>query len=369
MQYRIGTLLDINGIKGQVIGFIEYYNPLDEGKKWYEYRMKSDDGEWWLSYDDDYNEYSVSWPANDVLGRIGPEWIKVDEGRQVVVRYGGDVDVDPGERATFVEYEDSSQKYTLSVEIWSDGTEYSKGRYVEKQDIKEVGFEKVKSFKSLSSSLSNDTVSKTIKLFVLFFLLIFLTPIMNFFTKSGKNNTDLSKYVDGSVRYIYETSISGNENQKAKVYSFVTPTTLENVAKDIIDGIEGNTESVTQNKDVEDGEIAILTSGEYCLIYHPEEDSQNVYVQVSNRKYNYTSDNAPYRSSNVTTNWYRKHYYSSGYSKDSTTYKKSASAYKMYSGDTIHNIGNGYFDSYSKSVKQSSVNNRHSSGGGISSGK
>ncbi|HBR04691.1 MAG TPA: DUF4178 domain-containing protein, partial [Lachnospiraceae bacterium] len=43
--------------------------------------------------------------------------------------------------------------------------------------------------------------------------------------------------------------------------------------------------------------------------------------------------------------------------------------YTSYSGDTVHNIGNGYFDSYSSSVRQSSINSRNSSSGGVSSGK
>ena len=105
-----------------------------------------------------------------------------------------------------------------------------------------------------------------------------------------------------------------------------------------------------------------------AAIYHPEDNAEKVYVQVSKRKYNYTSDNAPYKSSDSDTTWYRSHYYSSSYSADSSTYH-SPSAYTSYSGDTVHNIGNGYFDSYSSSVRQSSINSRNSSSGGVSSGK
>ena len=101
----------------------------------------------------------------------------------------------------------------------------------------------------------------------------------------------------------------------------------------------------------------------------PEDDPDVVYVQISNRKYNYTSDNAPYHCSKKNTIWYRNHYYSSSYTKDSSSYNDTPSAYNMYNGTTIHNIGNGYFDSYSSSIKQSSVNSRKSSSGGVSSGK
>ena len=136
------------------------------------------------------------------------------------------------------------------------------------------------------------------------------------------------------------------------------------VAKDIINGIEGQTQSVTQEDDMADATIAIVTDKEYCLIYHPEDDASLVYVQISNRKYNYASDNSPYKSSSSTTRWYRSHYYSSSYSSDSSTYKSTPSAYSSYGGDTIHDIGNGYYDSYSSSVRQSSINSRKSSSGG-----
>lgn len=182
-------------------------------------------------------------------------------------------------------------------------------------------------------------------------------------------NKNISKYLEGSEKYVFETSLSGNENQKATVYAYHTLATTDDVAKDIIQGIAGYTESVTQKDDKNNQEIAILTKKEYCLVYHPENEEQKVYVQVSGRKYNYTSDNAPYRISDAGTLWYRNHYYSSGYPSDSSSYKGTPSAYSMYNGTTIHNIGNGYFDSYSSSIRQSSVNSRQSSNGGLSSGK
>ena len=135
MFYRVGTLLNIKGRPGKVIGYIQYENPQDSNKAWTEYRIKTSDGEVWLSCDEIYDEYSVSWPANNVRGRIGPEWHKVDEGKQVVRCAEGDVDVDPGESADFVEYEDVSEEHTLSVEVWEDGSEFSRGEYIEKSDI------------------------------------------------------------------------------------------------------------------------------------------------------------------------------------------------------------------------------------------
>ena len=360
MSYRVGTMLRINDIEGKVIGYIKYANPQDDNKTWVEYRLRTKTGECWLSVDDFYSEYSVSWPANDVRGQIGPEWHKVDDGTQVVQDYGGDVDVDPGERAMFVEYEDEAEERTLSVEIWTDGAEYSKGKYIERGDIVEIGY---------VSTPTNQQQNTLIKVLIVATIAIFvLTSLSSVFSNRKKS---ISKYLDESSSFTYVTSISGNEKQKATVYSYKSgaASTTDDVAKIIISGIEGDTESVTQKDDISNQEIAILTEKEYCLIYHPETSEDEVFVQVSSRKYNYTSDNAPYRSSSSDTTWYRSHYYSSGYSADSASYKSTPSAYTMYNGSTVHNIGNGYFDSYSNSVRQSSVNNRSTSSGGISSGK
>ena len=360
MSYKVGTILNIKGIQGTVIGYITYANQKDGDKEWTEYRLSTSKGECWLSCDDVYKEYSVSWPANTVNGRIGPEWHKVDEGMQVVKASAGDVDVDYGERAAFVEYEDASEDNILSVEMWSDGTEYSKGYYVEKTDIYVMGYKKPKKFSNNMSSI--------IMIIVCFAVVLLFNVIAQMDNSSNSSNKSISKYVKTSSLYTYETSITGQEKQKADVYEFYyTPETTDYVAQDIINGIEGYTQSVTQKDDLDDAEIAIVTDKEYCLVYHAEDDADHVYVQVSSRKYNYTSNNAPYRCSDSDLRWYRSHYYSSSYKSDSVTYKNTPSAYKMYDGDTIHNIGNGYFDSYSSSIRQQSINRRNSSSGGISS--
>lgn len=362
MEYQIGTNLRIRSMNFTVVGFITYANRHDRDKKWTEYRLlTASRQEFWLSMDDEYKEYSLSWPANDVSGRIGPEWHEVDRGEQVVVRYGGDVDVDPGERASFIEYEDAAEDNILSVEIWSDGTEFSKGYYIEMNEIEVTGFTELR---HSGGSSANTIVGAMVSMFlVATFLFIVIGAIAS---TSGKS---IAKYLKDSSSYNYETSITGNAKQKADVYAYYLNSTTDDVAKMIITAIEGNTESVTQADEQENNDIAILTKKEYCLIYHPEDNPDKVYVQISSRKYNYSSDNAPYKSSSRTHTWYRSHYYSSGYTSDVSSYKSTPSAYSNYNGTTIHNIGNGYFDSYSSSIKQSSINSRNSSSGGISSGK
>lgn len=360
MQYNVGTSLNINGLDATVIGFIVYSNPNDGNKKWTDYRLKTSRGECWLSVDDVYNEYSISWPNNSVKGQIGPEWIKVDEGTQVVIKSQGDVDVDNGERASFVEYEDSSKTYTLSVEIWSDGTEFSTGNYINPNSIVVTGYKRTSQQKKSAGQ------GGALLIFMVVAIVLFGSFV---FSAISSGTPRIDDYIKGNSNYEYVTSITGSESQKADVYKYNASDITDNVAKDLIKGIEGETESVTQMDDISNEQIAIVTKKEYCLVYHPEEDPDIVYVQISDRKYNYSSDNAPYHCSKKNTIWYRNHYYSSSYSKDSSSYSDTPSAYSMYNGTTIHNIGNGYFDSYSSSIKQSSVNSRRSSSGGISSGK
>ena len=265
MSYRVGTMLRINDIEGKVIGYIKYANPQDDNKTWIEYRLRTKTGECWLSVDDFYAEYSVSWPANDVRGQIGPEWHKVDDGTQVVQDYGGDVDVDPGERANFVEYEDEAEEKTLSVEIWSDGAEYSRGVYIEPTDIEVLGYKEPK--KTNSKKLVWIFVSVFIGMYV-------LSMLSTIISSSGSNNKAIAKYLKGSSDYYYETTITGNEKQEAMVYSYHplgSESTTDAVAKDIIDGIDGKTESVTQKDDVTDaelpkGEVTISNLG-FSIVY------------------------------------------------------------------------------------------------------
>ena len=71
----------------------------------------------------------------------------------------------------------------------------------------------------------------------------------------NSSNKSISKYVKNSSLYTYETSITGQEKQKADVYEFYyTPKTTDYVAQDIINGIEGYTQSVTQKDDQDDAE-------------------------------------------------------------------------------------------------------------------
>lgn len=362
-KYGIGTVLKIEDKSYKVIGYIVYKNPAD-GCSWIDYRLKSGNSEFWLSVDEHYGEYSLSWPANSG-GTIGPEWKKVDEGEQVVTDYDGSVDVDKGERAGFVEYEDETEEKTLSMEIWEDGTEVSEGYYLDSAEIKVTQHAAAKSAKGGS------------KFGFLLILLIglgaFVVPKLAplLFGFGGGTKTAIADYLkESTFNYQYLTSITGQQKQKAQVYRAMMDMDTATVTRMIIDGIEGQTKNVSQNsEDPSDESISIVTDDEYAIVYKPEEEPDRVYVQVSNRKYAYSTDQPPYKARTSTGSWYRSHYYSSAYKMDAQRFKDIPSSYSMYNGPIVHDLGNGYFDSYASNIRQSNIKNRNSSGGGTSFGK
>ncbi|MEE1070881.1 MAG: DUF4178 domain-containing protein, partial [Cellulosilyticum sp.] len=124
---------------------------------------------------------------------------------------------------------------------------------------------------------------------------------------------------------------------------------------------------VNVDENIEDGTVAIITKGYYCLVYQDEDGK--VLVQVSSRKYVYSSRQSPYRSRTNTYNFYRSYYYSRAYMQDYDRYGKSVSAYESYSGPTVGNDETNRYKVYSDTIKQGSTASRSSSGGGTSSGK
>ncbi len=369
MNISLNDILRVDGEEYRVIGMITYRNTADY-KCWDEYRlMPTGVGrEKWLSIDEGYDEYSISEMTNS---RSMPGYHEVDRGTAVVVSARGNVDVDPGERMNFTEYEDSTEELTFSVETWSDGSEYSTGYYLDRDEIVPVG----NSSGGYSSNYSSSFVSgntyrpgnsgRAAKGVVTVFIMIicFFPMLLGFIGSSGTKK--IADYLKSSAAFSYVTSTTGRENQKADVYKSTYD--LDTTAKVIIDAVNGKTEQVKQNTDDGDTSIGILTKKEYCLIYISEDG--DVLVQVSSREYAYYSDNQPYRSTSHTHRYYRRFYRYSGYTTDSGKYKNS-SPYDSYSGsDSIDWTSSDAYRTYSGSVRQASTSSRTSSGGGTSSGK
>ena len=365
-EYFVGDRIKADGDLYTILGKITYRNKAD-GKTWEEYRLQSieySNEERWLAVDNYYKEYSLSRinPQADTLG-----YHQVDSGVEQVIAVSGSVDVEVGDTASFEEYEDAEEEKIVSIEHWDDGTEYSSGYYLDALEFgredENMAAQRMKSGKGLG-----------VIVFFLMWGLMFIAPFLSSLTGSNKK---IEKYLKKSNNYTYVTSITGNDKQKANVYEYkysqsitensITDGQLDLVAKDIIDGIDGNTESVQQNTEDDDLTIAILTKKEYCIIYRGEDNK--VYVQVSPRKYAYTSDKEPYHSRRATHRYYRRFYYSTGYNSDSSSYSSSSSSYTGYSDGTISYDSSNEYNSYSGTVRQQSVSSRSSDGGGLSSGK
>ena len=379
MDYSVGETLRVDGDLYTVIGKIRYRNRKDQCC-WEEYRLQPKGGygrEKWLSCDDIYKEYSISEGAWNV-SRAG--YHLVDSGEEIVDAVWGSVDVEVGDRAQFMEYEDATEEKIISSEIWDDGEEISVGYYLDPEEIESCGdglsYDPAGSGGGLSyastgfgggrSGMDTKKVSNLVS--VISVLIICLIPLVNLASIFGFSlkSHSIEKYVKKSTSYGYLTSITGEQKQKAQVYrSFLD---LDATARDIIDGIEGDTEDVQQNTEDGDNTIAILTAKEYCLIYVSEDNE--VLVQISSRKYAYTTDATPYRSRARTYRYFRRFYYSRGYAYDSTRYGKNTSPYSA-GGDSMlaSDSSSDFYHSYSDSVRQSSIRSRSSSGGGLSSGK
>ena len=373
MRFSRGDILSIQSVGYVVVGGITYRNMAD-GNCWDEYRVRKleTSAEAWLSIDDVFREYSITLVTGSSRPSLSGYHI-VDQGREVVVDTMGRVDVDRGDAAMFTEYEDVTEENIISEERWDDGAEYSRGHYIDWEEICYIRHDDSAADAAEKMDRKNTRIVGAI--LVLVFMLPFLGSILGFLANNIHLSQSISHYLkkaskDTLVQYSYVTSITGETGQKADVYKAGAAYTIDFVAQDIITAIEGDTEYVQKDDEAGDGEegsVAILTKKEYCLVY-PSEDNE-VLIQVSNRKYAYTDDSYPYRSNRHSRRYYRRFYYSTGYSSDSSKYRKYSSSYSSFDDTSISYSNSNSLNTYSGTVRQDSINRRKSDGGGLSSGK
>ena len=375
MEFQVGESLIVDGDSYNIVGKIEYRNNSDNCT-WTEYKLLSQGVgiERWLSIDNTYKEYSLSKVG---FGVSTAGYHEVDRGTEVVVGAWGDVDVEVGDKADFVEYEDPTEEKIISTERWDDGEETSTGYYLDADEIRSAsggmgGYDEP--YSARSSFMSAGTYGKRpsgnfIRFMIGFFIaVIFAFPsiISIFSTLSGPEK--IEKKLSGSTLFTYVSSITGTGKQKAQVYRASEAFSMDDVFQWIIQAIEGETEDVQKNTEDGDDSIAILTKKEYCLIYKSEEG--HILVQVSPRKFNYTTDSDVYHAGRGTRRYYRRYYYSRGFAYDNVRYKKSNSAYSSFDDTTLGTYSStDSYQSYSNSIRQQAVARRASEGGGLSSGK
>ncbi|MBQ5311469.1 MAG: DUF4178 domain-containing protein [Oscillospiraceae bacterium] len=372
MYFSVGDIVSADNEGYRVVGKITYRNTNDN-RHWDEYRVISlENGrEAWLSIDDAYKEYSIS----RVVRRPNSDGFHVvDRGREIVEDVYGDVDVERGDYADFTEYEDITEEKILSEERWDDGTEYSEGYYLDADEISFVRHDDSyvpRSSGSFGGGYSGGSGSrpdsKSSGIVAIVTILFVVIPMLGAILGNIHFTSTIAKFLKKDANYTYVTSITGNDKQKADVYKAPSGFTIDQTAKDIINAIEGDTQYVQQDSEEENGSVGILTKKEYCLVYTSEDG--DVLVQVSNRKYAYTSDNDLYRGTHHSRRYYRRFYYSTGYTHDSSSYSGSSSPYTSYDDSRISYSDSDSYNSYSGTVRQDSINSRKSSGGGMSSGK
>lgn len=372
LYFNVGDTIKADGSDYIVEGLIVFINEADN-LKWTEYKIRqlSSRKVKWLSVDNDYEEYAIYTQAGSKKGFSESEILskgfkEADFGKANVISFAGNVDVENGDWVRYREFEDISEENIISIEEWEDETEYSTGYYLDENEITKVASSNNNASYGNKNNFNNKESNGVFKRFLAFMLILMLFPVVGFLVpKIFINKDKIADYLSSSGLFTYTTSITSdlNNNEKADVYS--TALSVEEAAKSVIDCVNGDVEDIQEN--AEDGTVGIMTKYEYCLVYTDTENQ--TLAQISQRSYVYSSTNNPYRSTNTTARYFRRHYYTIGYSSDSSRYKKYTSGYDNYDDGYIDTDSNNKYKTYSNSVRQSSVNSRTSSGGGTSSGK
>lgn len=372
LYFNVGDTIKADGSDYIVEGLIVFINEADN-LKWTEYKIRqlSSRKVKWLSVDNDYEEYAIYTQAGSKKGFSESEILskgfkEADFGKANVISFAGNVDVENGDWVRYREFEDISEENIISIEEWEDETEYSTGYYLDENEITKVASANNNASYGNKNNFNNKESNGVFKRFLAFILILMLFPVVGFLVpKIFINKDKIADYLSSSGLFTYTTSITSdlNNNEKADVYS--TALSVEEAAKSVIDCVNGDVEDIQEN--AEDGTVGIMTKYEYCLVYTDTENQ--TLAQISQRSYVYSSTNNPYRSTNTTARYFRRHYYTIGYSSDSSRYKKYTSGYDNYDDGYIDTDSNNKYKTYSNSVRQSSVNSRTSSGGGTSSGK
>ena len=258
MNFSVGHDLSVQGVKYLVLGSI-LYRDRQQGDEWEEYRLRnSNDGsESWLSFDTGNDEYEMSF----MVGKSSPPegFSRVDSGTQVVCGRAGNVDVDNGETAQYETWEDAAGVHTFSVERWSDGAEYSRGMYVERSDIQDLGpSADAKSVKTSSSS-SGGGVGALVACAIA--LAGFVLLMMSSFKSDYETNVCSLLDRDSAYTLVKEAS----DSSQSDVKTYATSYSVDIASNNIIKKLEGYVRNVRESDDKQT--VALLTDNEYILVY------------------------------------------------------------------------------------------------------
>lgn len=341
-----GQIIKIRNEEYIVDGMIEFS---EDTWKWKEYKLTSSEGKTiWLCIEkedngkDIYSIYNENYSINNCKGITikynNEEYELYEQGTSRVDNYFGKVDVDRYETCLYREYISKDKKKRISIEDWDGEIEKSYGEILQNHEVEIT--KNISDKQNNSYSDGRNRIKNKGKKIGWIYALIPLLIIIPIFIGINNSNNSVRKFLDNSTKFTYETSVTNNQNnKKARVYK--TDLTVDEAVKEIIDGVPTKINKVTEEKEESEDGIGLFTNSEYVYVYTSEVDT--TYVQVSSKKY-VTSNTRAYR--------HRGYYAGNHY-------------YKTYSS----NNESSTYSSYLSSARQSSINSRTSSGGGLSSGK
>ncbi len=128
-------------------------------------------------------------------------------------------------------------------------------------------------------------------------------------------------------RFVYETSIEADLNNKYKADVYVAKNlTIEQVKDIIVQQIKSPIESIDTN--IDDDSVVIVTERYYIVIYKSEDNE--TLVQVSEREYVYNSRKDLYRSPLHARSFYRDYYYYKCYKNDHNKFNITKNAFDEF---------------------------------------
>lgn len=335
-----------------IAGIVKYKQ---DSFQWQEYKITGGSRELWLCVEATGNEqvdltifHNIPFHKVTVAGGSDKQ-IKykneiydcIEEGRGHITYRDGDVDFDYQERFSFKEYQ-LKNKY-ISFEKWSDEEEYSYGESIQDQEITVLE----RKSKEVKNSHKNNKLIRWI--FKAACILIALFLIVSFAKSYFRH--PFYEALQKNRQFIYETSVTSNEDTRKKSHVFRTRFSPDEVCQILIKADPDNVEHIISSKDATDGERLILTNKETILIYLGEDNI--THVQASARM-DTTSNYNSYRARDT----YRvRRFYSYG------------SRWSRGERNTKEHINTSRHNEALMKARQASVGARNSQGGGTGFGK
>lgn len=346
LNFSIGDKISIENKEYYIYGIIRYKNKDDSSER-IEYNLlptRFNLINSWLSIDTTHNEFSIcddDWCSY----KVPKDYILVETGTDCVLSTEGNTNKDDNEPVEYKKYEDITHQKIYYAKYLPKRSSSSNTRFSHEKWHKISPSQ----IKLLQEDCFNGREPHNRSHIIINCLII---AFLAFFIYSAFFYMPVEHHLKKDKDYSFLTSITEDNKKVAKIY--VSSLSMDAVAKDIIDSIEGDAEMVCQSPDETDNSIAILTGDEYCYIYLSNENSNKcpvdaTLVQISTRKNTYRYDYDLYNGSNSSNEYFKHFFYFFGYRRDYFKYNSYSSPYDDYI-DTESNLRKNdiYYDYWNK---------------------